>query len=180
MFLTRGEPPVRLTQFSNLAIRVLMYAGLNGRRRSTVPEMADAYRVSYNHLKKVTADLCRFGYLETVRGRSGGLRLRLDPAEIGIGEVIRRTEGDLRLVECFDPASNTCPLPPACRLRLALQEALAAFLAVLDRYTLADLISEPERLAPLVGLDEAPPRASPLAGPADAMITSGMARPPAE
>lgn len=154
--MTSGDTPVRLTQFSNLAIRVLMYAGLNGQRRSTVPEMAHAYRVSYNHLKKVAADLCRLGYLETVRGRAGGLRLRLAPAEISLGEVIRLTEGDMRLVECFDPASNTCPLPPACRLRLALQEALAAFLAVLDRYTLADLISEPDRLAPLLGLDRPP------------------------
>ena len=135
--------PLRLTQFSNYAIRVLMYAALKRHTPSAVPEIARAYGASYDHLKKVAAELCRRGYLEPVRGRNGGFRLAKDPGEIRIGEVIRQTEGETALVECFDPATNTCPLLTACRLRVALQEALAAFFDVLDRYTLADLIRHP-------------------------------------
>ena len=147
--------PLRLTQFSNYAIRVLMYAALKRNAPSAVPEIARAYGASYDHLKKVAAELCRRGYLEPVRGRNGGFRLAKDPGEIRIGEVIRQTEGETALVECFDPATNTCPLLTACRLRVALQEALAAFFDALDRYTLADLIGAPEQLAPLLGLNPA-------------------------
>ena len=155
--------PLRLTQFSNYAIRVLMYAALKRNAPSAVPEIARAYGASYDHLKKVAAELCRRGYLEPVRGRNGGFRLAKDPGEIRIGEVIRQTEGETALVECFDPATNTCPLLVACRLRVALQEALAAFFDVLDRYTLADLIQAPEQLAPLLGLN---PAMSPTGGDA--------------
>ena len=144
---------MRMTQFSNFAIRVLMYAGLNGHRPSAVPEMARAYGASYDHLKKVAAELCRLGYLETVRGRAGGFRLAKQPDDICIGEVIRRTEGEVILVECFDPATNSCPLPGVCQLRIALQDALAAFFAVLDLYTLADLIRRPEQLSPLLNIE---------------------------
>jgi Rrf2 family nitric oxide-sensitive transcriptional repressor len=142
-----------MTQFSNFAIRVLMYAGLNGRRPSAVPEMARAYGASYDHLKKVASELCRLGYLETVRGRAGGFRLAKQPEDICIGEVIRQTEGEVILVECFDPATNTCPLPGACQLQIALQEALAAFFAALDRYTLADLIRRSEQLSSLLRIE---------------------------
>jgi Rrf2 family protein len=121
---------------------------------SAVPEVARAYGISYDHLKKAAAELCRHGYLETVRGRNGGVLLAKDPSEIRIGEVIRPTEGATVLVECLDPATNTCPLLTACRLRVALQEAFAAFFTVLDRYTLADLIRAPEQLTPLLGLDQ--------------------------
>ncbi len=142
-----------MTQFSNFAIRVLMYTALRGDRPSAVPEMARAYGVSYNHLKKAAAELCRLGYLETVRGRTGGFRLAKDPNAIRIGAVIRQTEGDIVLVECFDPSTNTCPLVATCQLRVALEEALAAFFAVLDGYTLADLIRCPDQLSPLLGLE---------------------------
>ena len=145
---------MRLTQFSNFAIRLLMYAALKGNAPSAVPEIAKAYGISYDHLKKAAGELCRRGYLEVVRGRNGGVRLAKDPGEIRIGEVIRQTEGDTVLVECFDPATNTCPLLTACQLRVALQEALAAFFTVLDRYTLADLVRAPEQLTPLLGLDQ--------------------------
>jgi len=127
----KGDLRVRLTQFSNFSVRVLMYAGLNDGRLSAVPEMARAYGVSYDHLKKAATELCRLGYLETVRGRGGGFRLAMHPETIRIGEVIRQTEGDVRLVECFDAAVNTCPLIGPCQLRVALHEALAAFFVVL-------------------------------------------------
>ena len=142
-----------MTQFSNFAIRLLMYAALNGEKPSAVPEVARAYRISYDHLKKAASELCRRGYLETVRGRNGGFRLARQPADIRIGEVIRQTEGEAALVECFAPQSNTCPLLDVCQLRVALQEALAAFFATLDRYTLADLVRAPDQLMPLLRID---------------------------
>jgi Rrf2 family transcriptional regulator, nitric oxide-sensitive transcriptional repressor len=148
---------LRLTHFSNYAVRVLMYAAMNHRTPSAVPDIARAYGISYDHLKKAAAELCRLGYLETVRGRSGGVLLAKPSEEICLGEVIRQTEGDVILVECFDAETNTCPLPPACRLRTALQQALAAFFTVLDGYTLADLVRHREQLAPLIGLDGATP-----------------------
>lgn len=132
---------------------LLMYAALKGEAPSAVSEVARAYGISRDHLKKAAAELCRRGYLETVRGRNGGFRLAMEPRDIRIGDVIRQTEGETVLVECFDPETNTCPLLTVCRLRVALQEALAAFFAVLDRYTLADLIRTPEQLTPLLGLD---------------------------
>ena len=143
---------MRLTQFSNFSIRILMYAAVREDAPSGVPEIARAYGISYEHLKKATAELCRGGYLETVRGRNGGVRLAKHPREICIGEVIRLTEGKTLLVECFDPSTNTCPLLPACHFQRALKEALVAFFAVLDRYTLADLVRSPDRLSPLLGL----------------------------
>ncbi len=146
---------MRLTRFSNFAVRVLMYAGLNGDKPSSVPEIARAYGVSYNHLKKAAAELRRLGYLEGVRGRVGGVRLTRPPADINIGAVIRATEGDVTLVECFSAGENTCPLTPACELRRALHEALRAFFKVLDGYTLADLLRPDQRLSPLLGLGAA-------------------------
>ena len=112
LYLARGErTPLRLTQFSNFAIRLLMYAALKGNAPSAVPEIAKAYGISYDHLKKAAAELCRRGYLETVRGRNGGVRLAKDPRR----DPDRRSHpADGRetsvLVECFDPATNTCPL----------------------------------------------------------------------
>jgi Rrf2 family nitric oxide-sensitive transcriptional repressor len=147
---------MRLTQFSNYAIRVLMFVALRRHRPSALSEMAEAYDVSFDHLKKAAAELCRLGYLETVRGRSGGYRLAVRATAIRIGDVIRQTEGHIPLVECFDAAMNTCPLSQVCVLRRALAEAVEAFYAVLDRYTLADLVSRPAELASALSLP-APP-----------------------
>ena len=134
---------MRLTQFSNYAMRVLMYTAVRHPSPSTVPEIATAYGISYNHLKKAAALLCGLGYLDAVRGRRGGVRLARPVNDITVGEVIRKTEGDLVLVECFDAGANTCPMAGHCRLQAAFREALDAFLAVLDRYTLADLVADP-------------------------------------
>jgi Rrf2 family nitric oxide-sensitive transcriptional repressor len=148
---------LRLTQFSNFAIRVLMYAALRGETPSAVPDIARAYGASYDHMKKAAAELCRLGYLRSVRGRIGGVMLAKPPEEIVIGEVVRATEGRVVLVECFDAATNTCPLEPVCVLRRALHEGVDAFFAALDRYTLADLLQPTPRLAPLLGLAEPGP-----------------------
>lgn len=165
---------MRLTQFSNFAVRVLMYAGLNAPRLSTLPQMARAYGVSYDHLKKAAIELSRFGYLQTVRGRGGGFRLAMPPGDIRLGTVIRQMEREIILVECFDPETNSCPLVAPCQLRVALGEALAAFFEVLDRYTLADLIRQPATLAPLLGLPH------PEHGPGDSTRPADRVDPVAE
>ncbi|MDP4001948.1 Rrf2 family transcriptional regulator [Methylobacterium sp. NEAU K] len=143
---------MRLTRYTDYALRTLIYVGLHEPGQSSIAEIARAYGISENHLTKVVHQLGRLGLIRTIRGRGGGLRLAKPPAEIVIGAVVRQTEDDLALVECFD--NGACAITAPCRLRRALGEALAAFLAVLDSYTLADLIGGPEggEIAQLLGL----------------------------
>ncbi len=112
-----------------------------------IQEIADAYDISKNHLMKVAYDLGRHGFLETVRGRGGGLRLARPPERIKLGDVVRRMEDDFALVECFEPDSDNCRITRTCRLKGVLGEALKAWLAVLDKYTLADLLGRNPALA---------------------------------
>jgi len=142
---------MRLTRYSDYALRVLMYMGVRGERLVTIDEIAGAYDISRNHLMKVVYHLGRQGYIHTVRGRKGGMALARQPAEINLGVLVRETENDLALVECFGP-DNRCCLTPACVLRQALDEALKAFMAVLDRYTLADLITPRQELRQLLAV----------------------------
>jgi Rrf2 family nitric oxide-sensitive transcriptional repressor len=130
---------VQLTLYSDYSLRTLIHLAVAPDRWVTIDEIARAYGISKAHLMKVAHQLGVSGWIETARGRGGGLRLAREPREIGIGDVIRTTEENLDLVECFAPDGN-CPITPACGLRPVLGEALAAFLAVLDRYTLADLV----------------------------------------
>lgn len=134
---------MRLTNFSDYALRVLMYAAAAGDRLVTIDETSRYYGISRAHLMKVVNTLTRAGYLRAVRGRAGGLTLGRTAGEIGVGDVIRLTEPDFALVECFTPG-NRCAITRCCRLRGALHEALEAFVASLDRYTLADLVKNPE------------------------------------
>lgn len=134
---------MRLTNFSDYALRVLMYAAAQGGRLITIEETAKAYGISRAHLMKVANQLTRAGFLKAVRGRSGGLALAKRPTRINLGEVMRATEPDFALVECFTK-DNRCVITPRCRLKVALREATAAFIATLDRYTLADLILSPK------------------------------------
>ncbi|BAQ49244.1 MULTISPECIES: Rrf2 family transcriptional regulator [Methylobacterium] len=143
---------MRLTRYTDYALRTLIYLGLHEPQQSSIAEIARAYGISENHLTKVVHQLGRLGLIRTTRGRGGGLRLGKLPSEIVVGAVVRETEEDLALVECF--ASGACAITVSCRLRRALGEALAAFLAVLDGYTLADLLGDgsgPE-VARLLGL----------------------------
>ena len=146
---------MRLTVRTDYSLRVLMYAGLTRERLATIAEMAAAYRVSENHLMAVVHRLGTLGYLETVRGKGGGVRLARPPGAINLGEVVRRVETDMALVECFAAEPGQCPIAPACALRGVLGEALDAFLAVLDRYTLADLLGPRRALCELLGCGEA-------------------------
>lgn len=133
---------MRLTNFSDYALRVLMFAAAQSDRLVTIEETAEVYGISRAHLMKVVNQLARAGFLKAVRGRLGGLTLARAPEQINLGDVLRVTEPDFALVECF--ARNTrCVLTPRCRLRGVLDEALAAFMGTVDRYTLADLILSP-------------------------------------
>ncbi len=129
---------MRLTTYTDYGLRLLMYVALKDGELATIQEVADAYQISKNHLMKIAYNLGQHGYLETVRGRGGGLRLARAPKKIGLGDVIRHMEDDFAMVECFGP-SNACSITRACRLKNVLGEALKAYLAVLDRYSLADL-----------------------------------------
>lgn len=144
---------MKLTHYTDYALRVVMYLGVRGEGLATITEISERYGISRNHVMKVVYDLGRLDYVETVRGRHGGVRLRRAPEEINVGELVRHMESNLALVECLG-ASNTCRLAPVCVLRGVVEEALEAFLAVLDRYTLADLIVPRDRLAGRLGLIE--------------------------
>jgi len=138
---------LRITQYSDYGLRVLIYLAVRPDQLATIDEISAAYAISKAHLTKVVHQLGRAGLLETVRGRGGGIQLARAPEEISIGAVVRETESRMDLVECFDPSSSACRIEPLCGLRGVLGEALDAFLATLDRYTLADLIAR--RRAPL-------------------------------
>ena len=133
---------MQLTTFSDYALRLMMMATANSDRLVTIEETARAFDVSRAHLMKVAHHLVRQGFLKAVRGRTGGLKLARPPEAIGLGEIVRATERDFTLVECFSPG-NRCRITPRCRLRGVLSDALDAFLTVLDRYTLRDLVRSP-------------------------------------
>lgn len=142
------EFAMRLTSFTDYTLRVLMFLGAHSdeQRLITIGEIAGAYRVSENHLMKIVHHLSKHGYVVTTRGKGGGMRLAREPESIRIGEVVRAAEGDLALVECFEPGNLNCPITPVCTLRGVLGNALDAFLDVLDRYTLADLLQPRSKL----------------------------------
>lgn len=130
---------MRLTVHTDYALRMLMYLSLRTEGLSTIQEISQAYGISKNHLMKVAHELGRSGFIETVRGRNGGLRLARPAAEISVGGVVRACEDDFNLVECFATESNRCVITPACGLHGALDAALRAYLTVLDGYSLADI-----------------------------------------
>lgn len=151
---------MKLTLFTDYAMRTLLYLAARPERLCSIAEVAGAYTISQNHLMKVVNELARSGYVETVRGRAGGIRLGRPPEQINVGAVVRQTEDSLALVDCA-----SCRIAPGCGLTGVLREALGAFLAVLDRYTLADLTARGGDLAWLLGA--APPRDGPGARPGD-------------
>jgi Rrf2 family nitric oxide-sensitive transcriptional repressor len=130
---------MKLTSFSNYTLRVLMVAAARFPGLTTIGEVAEGFGISNSHLVKCVHQLGAWGYLETVRGNKGGFRLARPAVSISLGEIIRLTEDGFVLVECFDPATNSCPLVERCRLRPALLRATNAFLESLDAFTLADI-----------------------------------------
>lgn len=151
---------MQLTRQTDYALRLLMFLSL---RESdalvTVSEIADSFMVPHNHLLKIVQKLAQHGFIQTVRGKGGGIRFALRPDQIVIGSVVRKMETNLDLIDCADPI---CPLNYGCELRSVLDEARDAFLSVLDRYTVTDLVNNPARMRSLLNL---PARAgNPTAG----------------
>jgi Rrf2 family nitric oxide-sensitive transcriptional repressor len=130
---------MRLAEYTDYTLRVLMYCAAHPDGMVTIAELAERHGLSKNHLMKIVNDLARQGLLETTRGRGGGLRLLKDPASIRIGDVVRASETDFRLVECFDASTNLCTLTPTCRLKHLFSAALAAYFRELDSASLADI-----------------------------------------
>jgi len=146
---------MRLTAYTDYTLRILMYLAVNAERHATIAEIARAYRVSENHMMKIVHQSGIAGDIVTTRGKHGGIRLGRPPEQINLGTVVRRTE-EMALMACFDGVQPGA-IERACGLQTVLHEALAAFLAVLDRYTLADLVVPHRALAYLLGMDSAPP-----------------------
>ena len=138
---------MRLTRYTDYAMRVLLYLGTRPDELCSIAAIARAYGISQNHLMKVVNDLVNAGYLQSVRGRNGGIRLARPADQINVGALIRHTEDGFDLVDCI-----SCLIAPACGLTGVLGEALSAFLAVLDRYTLADVLSRRGDFAGLLKL----------------------------
>jgi Rrf2 family nitric oxide-sensitive transcriptional repressor len=138
---------MRLNTFTDYALRVLIHVAARPGERSTIAEIATAFAISEHHLTKVVHFLGREGFLRNVRGRGGGLELARTPEHIGVGAVVRATEGAALPAECFDADAGGCVITRVCRLRHVLHDALEAFYGVLDRYTLADLVHNRATLA---------------------------------
>lgn len=130
---------MRLTDYTDYTLRVLMFCAMYPERSVTIGELAESHAVSKNHLMKIVNDLARQGLLQTTRGRGGGLRLLKAAADIRIGDVVRQSETDFRMVECFDANHNTCTLTSHCQLKQVIKKAELSFLAELDKVTLADI-----------------------------------------
>jgi Rrf2 family nitric oxide-sensitive transcriptional repressor len=128
---------MKLTLYTDYALRALMHLAAKPERLASISEISSTYRISHNHLTKVVHDLRKAGFIDAVRGRSGGVRLAQPASEITVGAVVRHTEGGFDLVDC-----SSCVIAPACALTAALHRALAAFMDVLDGYSLADLVEE--------------------------------------
>lgn len=145
---------MRLTNYTDYALRVLIYLAVkDSNEKSTITEITEAYNISRNHLTKVIHQLGQIGVIETTRGRGGGIVLAKAPKDIRVGYIVRQTEEDFHLVECFNKVGNQCVLTPVCGLKSVLGEALNAYLQVLDQYTIADIVDKPAAFRRLLQID---------------------------
>ncbi len=147
---------MRLTSFTDYSLRVLIFLGAEPGRRATIGEIARTFDISENHLMKVVHLLGKAGLLENIRGKGGGLELARAPEAINVGKVVRITEGRPMPAECFDPERNRCVITPVCKLKSVLAEAVKAFYAVLDQYTLADLLRNRHVLSRVLEINSIP------------------------
>lgn len=143
---------MHLTQYTDFGLRALIALALDPGQRQTVTRISQAYGISRNHLVKVVARLAECGYIETTRGKGGGVRLAQRPEQISIGAVVRDMESELGVVECLEAGGGHCVISPACRLKGMLHEATAQFLGCLDGYTLADAVQRRAPVARLLGI----------------------------
>ncbi len=131
---------MRLTQFTDYSLRVLIYLALHPEERVTIDQLTDAYDVSRHHIRSVVHHLAKLGYIESRQGKGGGVALALKPEEVSIREIVENTENDFYIVECFNPDGSACPIEPLCVLKQALSNASKSFLQTLEEYTIEDLI----------------------------------------
>ncbi|SCM68036.1 RrF2 family transcriptional regulator [Donghicola eburneus] len=143
---------MRITKRTNIAIRALMFCAVNMDRRVTKHDIAEACNSSENHLGQIVNQLAQLGFLETTRGRGGGLTLARAPGQISIGEVFRLLEADVPVAECFADVDNTCPLTDACRLKEAIAAALDAFYSHMETITLDTLICDNHALETMLAM----------------------------
>jgi Rrf2 family transcriptional regulator, nitric oxide-sensitive transcriptional repressor len=157
---------MKLTTFTDYSLRVLIYLAAQPAERATIAQIATAFQVSEHHLVKVVHFLGKQGWLTNVRGKGGGLELGMPPEAMIVGRVVRETEGMDQIAECFGESDGDCAIAPHCRLRGVLGEASQAFYAVLDHYTLADLVDNRQQLAQILFFerDAAPARKPRRAG----------------
>lgn len=143
---------MRLTIKTDYSLRVLMYLGLTGDRLVTIQEISECYDISLGHVMKVVRHLGHIGCIKSIRGNNGGIKLNFEPSAINIGAIVRKTEPDLALVDCMQ-SDGRCRLALGCKLTSILDEALTSFLNTLDKYSLADLLQNPDGMASLLSLD---------------------------
>ena len=153
---------MRLTVYTDYALRMLMYLALKDDGLATIEEIAKSYGISKNHLMKVAHQLGVAGYVDTVRGRNGGLRLAKPAKAIGLGEVVRHTEPDMAIVMCFEPTNADCAILPYCVLRKVLDQARTAFGEALDDYTLNDLVKPRASLQAMLSIGPVQPGRAPI------------------
>ena len=132
---------MQLSLHADYSLRVLLYLGTHPEETVATQQISDAYRISKNHLVRVMQTLGEAGYIDVIPGRSGGVRLAMDPKQIRLGAVVRAAEPTLELLECFNLDTNTCPILPVCGLKVPLLKALEAFFDELNKFTLADLLT---------------------------------------
>lgn len=143
---------MKLNAFTDYSLRVLIYLAADPQRRATIAQISTAFEVKENHLMKVVHHLGKAGWVETTRGKGGGLALAKPAADISIGRVVRGAQGAALPAECFSREQSTCTIANCCGLKGVLAEAVNAFHAVLDRYTLADITRNPKQLAAILHL----------------------------
>lgn len=136
---------MHLTRYTDYSLRTLIYLGMKPEKLATISEIAAYHNISRNHLMKVVHQLGANGYIDTLRGKGGGIKLARPPEQVVVGDVVRSMEENMDIVACFQPDFSACVLAPACRLKTAMDEALHSFLATLDLYTLADLIGKQQK-----------------------------------
>lgn len=141
---------MQLTQFTDYSFRTLIYVALQDGKSCTIAEIAESYSISKNHLMKVIHRLSQLDILKTTRGKGGGLQLNAEPEELNIGELVKKLEPNLFIVECFDKANGKCVISPVCQLKNILHEATNNFIQTLEQYTLKDLIKNRKQLSQML------------------------------
>ena len=144
---------MKLTAFTDYSLRTLMYLAIHPKRLCTTKEIAEQFQVSQNHMVKVAYQLAKSGYVETQKGKNGGMKLARSPAQINIGEAVRNLEPDFHLVECFNQAENKCRITSACKFKSVLFDAQEAFLKTLDAFSLAQITENDVELLTALAVD---------------------------